>query len=60
MLSLSETNTIGYYNRGNARAAQGDAAGAITDYEHYVALGGGQRDGKQAEAEQRPRALRAQ
>ena len=46
-----------YHNRGVARRAQGDQAGAIADYEQYLALGGGRRDGDQEEVEQRIRAL---
>jgi len=44
-----------YGNRGNARTAKGDPASAkaaIADYQKYLDLGGGIRNGNQAEAEQ--------
>jgi len=53
------TNTIGYYGRGMVRQAQGDVAGAIADYEQYLALGGKDQDIKKR-AEQSISALRAQ
>jgi tetratricopeptide (TPR) repeat protein len=44
-----------YYNRGLARRAKSDPAstkGAIADFQKYLDLGGGIRDGDQAEVEQ--------
>jgi tetratricopeptide (TPR) repeat protein len=44
-----------YYNRGVARRAKGDPAStkaAIADFQQYLDLGGGIRDGDQAEVEQ--------
>jgi tetratricopeptide (TPR) repeat protein len=40
-----------FNNRGNARRASGDKEGAIADYQKYLDLGGGLRDGDQAEVE---------
>ena len=42
-----------YKNRGVARQARGDKAGAVDDYQRYLDLGGGIRDGDQAEVEKR-------
>jgi tetratricopeptide (TPR) repeat protein len=59
-LRINTYYAIAYNHRGIARRAQGDQAGAIADYEHFLALGGGKRDGDQEEVAQRIRALRAQ
>jgi tetratricopeptide (TPR) repeat protein len=40
-----------FYNRGHACRAKGDKEGAIADYQKYLDLGGGLRDGDQAEVE---------
>jgi tetratricopeptide (TPR) repeat protein len=50
-----------YYNRGNARRDKGDPASAkaaIADFQKYLDLGGGIRDGDQAEVEQFMRDLK--
>jgi tetratricopeptide (TPR) repeat protein len=59
-IRLNPQSVDAYYNRGVARRAQGDQAGAMADYEQYLALGGGRRGGDQEEVERRIRALRAQ
>ncbi|MFZ1010747.1 MAG: tetratricopeptide repeat protein, partial [Candidatus Sulfotelmatobacter sp.] len=50
-IRLKSDNADAFYNRGHARRAKGDKEGAIADYQKYLDLGGGLRDGDQAEVE---------
>ena len=40
-----------YWNRGKLLKARGDVSGAIADFQRYLDLGGGKRDGDQAQVE---------
>ncbi len=59
-IRLNPRYAIAYNNRGVARKAQGDLKGAISDYQKYLDLGGGQRHGDQAKIEQMIRELQEQ
>jgi tetratricopeptide (TPR) repeat protein len=50
-IRLKPDHAKAFYNRGRARRAKGDKEGAIADYQRYLDLGGGLRDGDQAEVE---------
>ena len=57
-IRLSPDWATSYYNRGRARREQGNYSAAIADYERYLDLGGGVREGDQAEVEKAIRELR--
>ncbi len=59
-IELDPQHVSAYYNRGLAHKAQGNLAPAIADYQKYLDLGGGVRDGDQAEVEKTIRDLRSQ
>jgi tetratricopeptide (TPR) repeat protein len=50
-LRLKPDFASAYYNRAGVRKSQNDLAGAIADYQKYLDLGGGRRDGDQAQVE---------
>jgi len=50
-IRLNPENASDYYNRGNLLKARGDVSGAIVDFQHYLDLGGGKRDGDQTKVE---------
>ena len=57
-IRLEPDDSDAYYNRGKARDANGDSAGAVRDYQKYLDLGGGIRDGDQAQVDLRFASLR--
>ena len=57
-IRLKPNDSDAYYNRGNAHRENGDYAAAILDYQKYLDLGGGERDGDEAEVEELIRTLR--
>ncbi len=58
-IRLNPEHINAYYNRGVTRKNKDDLRGTIADYQKYLNLGGGQRDGDQAEVEQKIRELQA-
>jgi tetratricopeptide (TPR) repeat protein len=59
-IRLDPDYTSAYYNRAVIRASRKDNAGAIADYQKYLDLGGGLRDGDQAVVEDWIRRLRGE
>jgi tetratricopeptide (TPR) repeat protein len=60
-ISLKPEYEYAYYNRAEALERKGDAKslqGAINDFQRYLDLGGGQRDGDQADVEARIETLK--
>jgi tetratricopeptide (TPR) repeat protein len=60
-IRLKPDDATAYYNRGIARRAKGDPAStkaAIADFQKYLDLGGGIRDGDQGRMEQFIRELK--
>jgi hypothetical protein len=56
-IRLNPQHADAYRVRGAAREAQGDAAGAIAEFEQYLELSVGLREVEQEEVEQHIRAL---
>jgi len=56
-IRLDPADPDAFYNRGDARKIKGDKEGAAADFQKYLDLGGGVRDGDQAEVERMIRRL---